>query len=88
MLFFSWVCEEAMSVRTFLKRKGVSRKQLADIKYRQGYILVNNKIRRSRHRLEVGDKVTVVYPPEGLQDSILPVAHLSLIHISEPTRLL
>ncbi|MGM7557505.1 RluA family pseudouridine synthase [Aerococcus christensenii] len=75
MLFFSWVCEEAMSVRTFLKRKGVSRKQLADIKYRQGYILVNNKIRRSRHRLEVGDKVTVVYPPEGLQDSILPVAH-------------
>ncbi|MHB2040483.1 RluA family pseudouridine synthase [Aerococcus mictus] len=73
MLFFSWTCDQEVYVKTFLRQKGVSRRQLAKIKYHGGTILVNNKRVGSKYFLSLGDQVTIIYPAEGSQDQIMAV---------------
>ncbi|WP_442780948.1 RluA family pseudouridine synthase [Aerococcus sp. Group 1] len=60
-------------MKTFLRQKGVSRRQLAKIKYHGGTILVNNKRVGSKYFLSLGDQVTIIYPAEGSQDQIMAV---------------
>ncbi|AEA01197.1 RluA family pseudouridine synthase [Aerococcus sp. CDC-944-U94] len=73
MLFFSWTCDQEVYVKTFLRQKGVSRRQLAKIKYHGGTIIVNNKRVGSKYFLSLGDQVTIIYPAEGSQDQIMAV---------------
>ncbi|MHA6567376.1 MULTISPECIES: RluA family pseudouridine synthase [Aerococcus] len=60
-------------MKTFLRQKGVSRRQLAKIKYHGGTIIVNNKRVGSKYFLSLGDQVTIIYPAEGSQDQIMAV---------------
>ncbi|WP_017754652.1 RluA family pseudouridine synthase [Calidifontibacillus oryziterrae] len=62
-----------MLIREFLfKELGISRRALTDIKFSGGDILINDNHVTVRERLNVGDLVTVKFPPEQRNESIIP----------------
>lgn len=63
---------EGMLVREFLlAEKGISRRALVDIKFAGGDILINGNHVTVRESLHVGDSVTIMFPPEQRNDTII-----------------
>ncbi|MCM3489135.1 RluA family pseudouridine synthase [Alkalihalophilus marmarensis] len=64
---------EGMLLRTFLREvNGISKKSLADIKFKGGKILVNQKEVTVRTTIFSGDRVEVYVPPEPKNESLRP----------------
>jgi 23S rRNA pseudouridine1911/1915/1917 synthase len=76
----SWTVHEEDAdplLREFLMQQAISKAALADIKYRGGQITVNGVEVTVRERLQKGDQVMVIFPPEvpspGLLAEVLPL---------------
>ncbi|WP_057912416.1 RluA family pseudouridine synthase [Peribacillus muralis] len=59
-------------LREFLSKCDISKRALTDIKFKGGYILVNGDIVTVRERIEAGDVVTIIFPPEQASEGLLP----------------
>lgn len=59
-------------LREFLGKCDISKRALTDIKFKGGSILVNGNIVTVRERIEAGDVVTVIFPPELASGGLLP----------------
>lgn len=57
--------EEKINIKDFLKKKGISKTALTDIKFKGGYIAVNDKEETVRYILKRGDVLTVRFPEES-----------------------
>ncbi|WP_318615918.1 RluA family pseudouridine synthase [Sporosarcina sp. YIM B06819] len=66
------VDEEGMLLREFLHSKGISKRTLTATKYEGGMITVNGHEQNVRHRLQVGDKVAIIFPPEQPSEGLQP----------------
>lgn len=63
-----WVIEEngaGLLIKEFLKNEEISRTALTDIKFKGGSILVNGETVNVRYKLQKGDELTVIFPPEA-----------------------
>ncbi|WP_280769244.1 RluA family pseudouridine synthase [Salipaludibacillus daqingensis] len=73
-LVLTWYVDAAndgIVLKTFLRDiKRISRKTLAEIKFKGGTIYINGKQETVRKRLHVGDKVTVSFPREEVSQKI------------------
>ncbi len=56
--------EEGMLIREFLRTKGISKAALTDIKFKGGSITVDESTVNVRHRLQKGETLRIVFPPE------------------------
>lgn len=69
-----------LMIKEFLKKEDISRTALTDIKFQGGSILVNNKPVNVRYRLQKGDMLMVVFPPEqpsvGVKGEDIPLSIL------------
>ncbi|MEH7416355.1 RluA family pseudouridine synthase [Neobacillus drentensis] len=79
-----WIIDETnagLSIKEFLKREEISRIALTDIKFKGGFILVNQEEVNVRYKLIVGDSLTVIFPPEipseGVMGEYIP---LTILH--------
>lgn len=61
---------EKLLLKTFLKRKYISKRFLSKVKYRGGNLQVNDSDVRVREELEDGDKVSVFLPKEVASDHL------------------
>ncbi|MGE7876307.1 RluA family pseudouridine synthase [Peribacillus muralis] len=59
-------------LREFLSKCDISKRALTDIKFKGGFILVNGNDVTVRERIEAGDLVTVIFPPEQASEGLLP----------------
>ncbi|CAH0209499.1 Ribosomal large subunit pseudouridine synthase D [Peribacillus sp. Bi96] len=59
-------------LRDFLSKWDISKRALTDIKFKGGHIMVNGNIVTVRERIETGDIVTVIFPPEQSSEGLLP----------------
>ena len=62
-----WTIEERdcnQVLRDFLVEKKISKSALTDIKYKGGYIYVNDQEVTVRHLLKNGDRVNIIFPKE------------------------
>ncbi|WP_285767567.1 RluA family pseudouridine synthase [Peribacillus sp. SI8-4] len=59
-------------LREFLNKCDISKRALTDIKFKGGSILVNGSSVTVRERIEAGDVVTVIFPPEQASGGLLP----------------
>ncbi|GAB2479114.1 RluA family pseudouridine synthase [Alkalibacterium psychrotolerans] len=66
--------EDKLLLKSFLKRKYISKRFLSKVKYRGGNLQVNDKDVRVREELKSGDKVSVFLPREE------PTDHLAVSH--------
>ncbi|MGM7636171.1 RluA family pseudouridine synthase [Bacillus sp. Hm123] len=57
-------------LRDFLASKKISKRALTDIKYNGGQILVNDQEENVRYRIEVGDRIELIFPRETPSDGI------------------
>lgn len=64
--------KESGLLREFLAQHEISKTTLTAIKYRGGEILVNGDSQNVRHKLQRGDQVTVLFPPEQVSDGLTP----------------
>lgn len=70
---FTWyVSEPNLTLKTFVKQCGVSKKLLAKIKFQGGQLLVNQVEQTVRYVLDVGDEVMIVIPDEGEHETLVP----------------
>ncbi|WP_051317260.1 RluA family pseudouridine synthase [Ectobacillus panaciterrae] len=53
-----------MLIREFLRTKGISKAALTDIKFKGGSITVDESTVNVRHRLQKGETLRIVFPPE------------------------
>lgn len=70
----TWIAyeeESGMLLREFISIKGISRAALTDIKFQGGYLFVNDKEETVRYKLNVGDTVKVIFPPEKRSPEML-----------------
>ncbi len=66
--------EEGMLLREFLLKKiGLSRSVLTDIKFNGGRIEVNGEVRNVRTVVQSGDRVEVTFPEEEVSESMRPI---------------
>ncbi len=66
--------DSGKTLREFLRqRKGMSRRLLADVKFKGGELLINNHPSKVSVRLEEEDEVLVKLPPEEISPNIVPV---------------
>lgn len=63
--------EDSMLLREYVRKKGVSRAALTDIKFKGGDILVNNNRATVRYVLSQGDKVKVCFPAEQRSEEMV-----------------
>lgn len=68
----TFTVEEKSLLRDFLAQKNISKRTLTAIKYQGGKLLVNEVEQDVRYALQVGDRVTVIFPPEKLSEGLLP----------------
>lgn len=61
---------EKLLLKSFLKRKYISKRFLSKVKYRGGNLQVNDRDVRVREELEDGDKVSVFLPKEVASDHL------------------
>lgn len=61
---------EKLLLKSFLKRKYISKRFLSKVKYRGGNLQVNDKDVRVREELRSGDKVSVFLPKEEASDHL------------------
>lgn len=68
------VCKEesGLLLREFLKKKGISRTALTDIKFNGGNIFVNNREETVRFIVSEQDSICVIFPPEKRSEELLP----------------
>ncbi len=66
------VNEDGILLREFLHLKGISKRTLTATKYDGGNILVNGIEQNVRHRLQMGDEVIVIFPPEQPSEGLRP----------------
>ena len=82
-------------IREFLKDHEISRTALTDIKFQGGFIFVNNEEVNVRYKLNEGDQLTVIFPPEnpsiGMRGEDIPLDILYeddyLLVINKPARM-
>lgn len=60
-----------ITIKEFLKRERISLTSLKDIKYRGGAILVNEKPEIVHYRLQPGDTLTILFPPEKPSEKLI-----------------
>jgi 23S rRNA pseudouridine1911/1915/1917 synthase len=61
----NWMADESgILLRTFLRKKSISKRALTDIKFTGGFISVNGAEVNVRHILKAGDKIRIVFPLE------------------------
>ncbi|KFN92132.1 RluA family pseudouridine synthase [Tetragenococcus muriaticus] len=63
---------EPQQVKFFLKEQGISKRLLAKIKFQGGQIFVNNRVENVLYELKPEDKIRVIIPDEGSQETLLP----------------
>lgn len=63
--------EEGMLIREFLRTKGISKAALTDIKFKGGSITVDENTVNVRHRLQKGETLRIVFPPEERSEGML-----------------
>ena len=63
---------EGSTVKSLLKRHGVSKRLLSKIKFDGGLILVNHKERNAIFQMKIGDIVTIKTPAEEGTDLLIP----------------
>lgn len=68
---------ETLLLKSFLKRKHISKRFLSKVKYRGGNLQVNDRDVRVREELQNGDKVSLFLPKEEANDH-LAVSHEAL----------
>lgn len=61
---FEFVADEAVKVKTLLKKHDVSKALLAKVKFAGGQILVNGRAENAIYPLAIGDKVAIDIPAE------------------------
>lgn len=66
------VDEEGILLREFLYSKGISKRTLTATKYEGGQITVNGNEQNVRYRLQVGDEVMIIFPPEQPSEGLHP----------------
>lgn len=71
---FSYLVDEHVKVKTFLKRHDVSKGLLAKIKHKGGQILVNGQEVFATYLLDIGDELVIDIPKE------LPFEKLEAVH--------
>ncbi|MFJ7825179.1 RluA family pseudouridine synthase [Psychrobacillus sp. NPDC096623] len=59
-------------LRDAIRQYGISKKALTSIKYEGGKITVNGEEKTVRHRLDLGDKVQITFPPEKKSAGLIP----------------
>lgn len=64
--------EEGMLLREFLHSKGISKRTLTATKYDGGHLTVNGHEQNVRHRLQLGDEVAIIFPPEQPSEGLHP----------------
>ncbi|WP_151679723.1 RluA family pseudouridine synthase [Weizmannia acidilactici] len=64
--------EACQELKQFLKMHHISKRALADIKFRGGTILVNGREKTVRYVLRTGDEVSVIFPKETPSRSLQP----------------
>ena len=73
--FLTWSVPEKDSgslLREFLVKCEISKRALTDIKFRGGFIRVNDREVTVRERLKAGDTVMIMFPPEQVSEGLLP----------------
>lgn len=73
-VYFHWTVQEEEStlLRSFLNKKGISKRLLAKVKYQGGHLLVNDEEVTVRKQLALKDEVTVVFPVEKDNERLTP----------------
>ncbi|SDM46343.1 23S rRNA pseudouridine1911/1915/1917 synthase [Psychrobacillus sp. OK028] len=66
------VNESEQLLRDAIRQYGISKKALTSIKYEGGKITVNGEEKTVRHRLDLGDKVQITFPPEKKSAGLIP----------------
>ncbi len=66
-----YLVEKEGILREFLTEKEISKRTLTAVKYQGGKLLVNEIERDVRYRLQAGDCVKVIFPPEKLSEGLL-----------------
>lgn len=74
-------------IKEFLANRQLSKRALTDIKYGGGLITVNGKEENVRYRLQTGEELTVVFPPEPINRH-LPAEDIKLDVVYEDTDIL
>lgn len=59
-------------LREFLSKYDISKRALTDIKFKGGFIKMNNLEVTVRERIKTGDNITVIFPPEQGSEGLLP----------------
>ncbi|MGG0644259.1 RluA family pseudouridine synthase [Sporosarcina gallistercoris] len=71
-LLLTFIAEEQILLKDFLKLKNLSKRALTAVKYEGGRILVNGEERTVRWMLEQGDKIIIEFPPEEIGEGLVP----------------
>ncbi|MEI4769692.1 RluA family pseudouridine synthase [Psychrobacillus sp. FJAT-51614] len=64
--------ENNILLRDAIKMYGISKKALTSIKYEGGKILVNDEEKTVRHKLQIGDVVSLIFPEEKKSEGLIP----------------
>ncbi|MCM3725687.1 RluA family pseudouridine synthase [Neobacillus cucumis] len=70
----NWIIDKSSAgllVKEFLKQEEISRIALTDIKFRGGFILVNNEEVNVRYKLNEGDSLSVIFPAEIPSEGVM-----------------
>ncbi|WP_239256925.1 RluA family pseudouridine synthase [Listeria ilorinensis] len=75
-MYLNWQVEqveEGILLRTFLKRKHISKQLLASVKHQpDGSIEVNGQEENVLYRVKAGDEIKITFPKEKQSDGLLP----------------
>lgn len=75
---------EGQLLREAIAMWGVSKRALTAIKFDGGALFVNGEEKNVRHRLAIGDVVSIVFPPEEVSDGLVPeYGPLSIVYEDE-----
>ncbi|MFX3673256.1 MAG: RluA family pseudouridine synthase [Paenisporosarcina sp.] len=67
----NFTSDKEQLLRDALSSWGISKRTLTAIKYEGGNLLVNGLEKTVRHMLQIGDMVTVIFPPEEVSKGLL-----------------
>ncbi|MEK4629794.1 RluA family pseudouridine synthase [Solibacillus sp. FSL R7-0682] len=66
------VNKESQILREAIAIWGISKRTLTAIKFNGGNLLVNGEEKNVRHPLQIGDVVTIIFPPEEVSGGLMP----------------
>ncbi|KAB7667568.1 RluA family pseudouridine synthase [Bacillus sp. B1-b2] len=64
--------EVAVTIKEFLKNHKISKSALTDIKFKGGRITVNGLEQNVKYKLNKGDHLAVIFPPEKPSEGLIP----------------